>query len=478
MSQLRAKSVSAVKWAALTAVASKVVPPLTLVLVARLLTPEDFGVVASAMIVISFSQLLWEGGLAKTLIQRRSEIDEASQIVFWTNLVLASGLYALLFVTADFVATLCFRDNRVADVLRVQGLVLLLGALTSVHIARYQRELQFRRIFWLDLTTTAIPGIVALLFAYTGYGYWSLVFGTLAGNLARVVLVWVGSDWRPKWTYDRRIASEMFAFGSWVVLSAMLGWCYHWLDSLVVGARLDVHALGLYRGGGQLVMMVFNLLLSPLNPVIYSTFSRLHEEGKELREFVLRLNKIVATISLPVGAGLWLVADPLVSSVFGPKWAGLGQVIGILGMSHGIAWIAGLNPEAYRAIGRPDVETKVCALALPVFFFGYCIAAPFGLQVFLWTRLGLALYGLGWQWYFSYRILHTDTRALLGQVRLGMSATLVMVGVVSVLRGAMGGVKPLIVVPVLCGCGVLIYFALVRLLDAPFVRTTLALLRR
>ena len=160
------KVISASKWSALGEIAAKAITPLVLVVLARLLTPDDFGVIAAAAMVISFSQVFWDAGLSKALIQRENDIDEAAIVIFWTNAILGIVIYCFLYFCADLVVRV-FDDPRVGMVLQIQGLQLIISSLCSVHTALYQRELNFRVLFWVKLFTTACERPVLSSVTYT-----------------------------------------------------------------------------------------------------------------------------------------------------------------------------------------------------------------------------------------------------------------------------------------------------------------------
>ena len=171
-------------------IASKAGEPLVFVILARLLTPEDFGVMAAALMVISFSQVFWDSGMGKALIQRQGDIDKAADAAFWINLVLGVAVAAVLFSLAASISEVFFHDDRVAGVLQVMTLQVFLGAIASVHVALLQKNMQFNRLFWVRFATVSLPGLASIPLAWGGMGYWALVGGTLLGQAAQVVMLW------------------------------------------------------------------------------------------------------------------------------------------------------------------------------------------------------------------------------------------------------------------------------------------------
>jgi O-antigen/teichoic acid export membrane protein len=383
----------AIKWSFLSEIASKAVTPLVFVILARLLTPEDYGVAAAATMVISFSQVFWDAGMSKALIQFQGERTAAANAAFWVNCLLGLVVVSILLLSADFVANRVFHDPRVAAVLRVLTLQVLLTAIASVHTALLQKDMKFKPLFWVRLLTVTAPALVSIPVAWQGMGYWALVAGALVGQAVQVLVLWRIIAWRPSLSFDGEVARRLSRFGAWVAVSGLSGWFYLWADSLIVGMHLGAHDLGLYRTGNAFVMMIYGVLFGPLLPVLYSHLSSIQEDRARVSHTLAKVIRTITFVSVPTGFVLYGLAEPIGQIVFGVNWSGVGEVIAILGLTHGFAWIVGANGEAYRAIGRPDCETKMLAGTLPVYLLAYWISIQHGFTVFMWTRFALALCG-------------------------------------------------------------------------------------
>jgi len=196
------RAIQAFKWSVLGEVASRAVGPLVFIVLARLLVPEDFGVVAAAMVIISFSQVFSDAGLGKALIQRQNRVEESANVVFWINLGIGLVIVAILIAAAPLIAGF-FHDERITPVVRVLSLQILLAAFSSVHTALLQKDLNFKQLFWVRLVTTAAPGLASIPLAIHGMGYWALVAGTLVGQVVQSTMFWMLSPWRPQWGLDR-----------------------------------------------------------------------------------------------------------------------------------------------------------------------------------------------------------------------------------------------------------------------------------
>lgn len=389
MDDIKRKAIKASKWSILTQITTKAISPLIYVILARLLTPSDYGIVAVASMVISFSQIFWEAGLGKTLIQRNDQIETIANIVFWTNISLGFLIYLILFSISGYLADF-FHNNAVKNVVRVQSLSIIISSFGSVQTALFQKKLDFKTLFFINVATIILPAFVSIPMAYFGYGYWTLVTSNLIGSLANVIFLWLKSDWKPALNYDISVAKNIFRFSIWVMLESLLGWFFVWVDSIFVGRFLGTKEMGLYRTGNYFINVILGVSLSAILPVAYSTFSNLNSDKDKLMAAFRKVVKTIAFIAIPVSFGIALVSTPLSNIIFGKKWDGINNVISFLILTHGISWIVVINYEVYRAIGKADIGPKVSALSIPVYTLVYYIGISKGLNTFLYARFGLA----------------------------------------------------------------------------------------
>jgi PST family polysaccharide transporter len=398
------KATASIKWSALSGVIQYVAPPLTFLALARLLSPHAFGVLSTAMIFITFSQMFWEAGLGRALIQIQIAAERAANVVFWMNTVLGLVTYALFLVGAPLAADF-FKCPQCASVLRVLGLQAVILAFTSVQQNLYMRDFDFRGLFLARLIASVMPALVAIPMAILGMGVWSLVAGTLAGSLFFMLALWGKSDWRPQCHFETDVARRLAKFGAWVVLESFGAWLIIWGDSVLLGRYLGMEQLGIYRVAWTVSLVVFGLLVTPLTQVAFPAFSRLGDSSRHLKDAFTSAAKTISCVSLPSGVGLLILSPEISDVVFGNKWAGLGLIMGIIGILNGVAFTLYINRELYTAIGRPDLNVKVLIISLMFYLPAYLIAAPMGLNVFVYTRLALSLLALPIHVFICTRLL-------------------------------------------------------------------------
>lgn len=417
----------ALKWSFLSELASKAIQPVIFIALARLLTPEDFGVMSAALMVIGFSQIFWEAGMGQALIQRQMNIEDAANAAFWINIGLGIIIAGLLFVAAGSIAHIFFHDERVMAVIQVMTLQVFLGAVSSVHTALLQKDMGFKKLFWVRFATVSLPGLASIPLALNGMGYWALVAGTLAGQAAQVIMLWRMSNWRPKWSFHIQVAKEMGRFGTWVGVSGLLAWFYTWADSLIVGMYLGSHELGLYRTGNQFAAMIFAILFGPIVPVLYSHFSRVvdvSELSRQLKDVV----SAIALVSIPLSFLIVSTSSIFEGMFFGEKWNGISQIIAIMGLSHGVSYIFSANGEAYRASGNPQFETYPMLIGLVVFIPVYIFSIQHGIMAFLLARLcTVSLFGTVVHSFFAYKAVRIQPWFFLAYVSIFLIFSLILV---------------------------------------------------
>jgi PST family polysaccharide transporter len=404
--QILKKAATASTWSVITSAASKAIAPIAFIVLARILTPKDYGMVTIAMMVISFCRIFWDAGLNLALIQSQENIREVSNIVYFTNIILSGIVFCIIYFLAPLIAIL-FKEPYAVSVIRVLSFVIVINAFSAVQNSLFQKELRFKQLFYVGLIGTLIPGLVSIPAAIMGLGYWALVWGMIAGALAQLALLWILNPWRPTFSYDMKIAKKIIQFGLWSGGESLLAWGQTWIDSFIVASYLGTADLGLYRTGNMFVYSIFNLMLSPILPVLFSAMSLKPNDKLFISLAYDKATRWLFALSLPTGLMLFILQEPISLIFFSGKWAGISVVVGLVALDHGIGWIFGANQELYKAIGRPNVGLYSALLFLPMFILGCFISIKYGLLAFLITRISVsAILSFTIQPILVFRVIH------------------------------------------------------------------------
>jgi O-antigen/teichoic acid export membrane protein len=385
--QVQEQAARSVKWTTLANLLPRLVSPVSTMILAALLTPADFGTVAVSTLVIVLAQILVGLGLGPAVVQRRTFVHEAASAAQWLSLSASALLYGLLWIVAPWLAQV-YDIPLVAPVVRVSGLSLFLFALGTVPAALLQRDMAFRKLFWVESTSQVANVLASVSLALLGLGVWALVLGPLVGAAARAALAWFSSHWRPSFAVHRAVLRPLLGFSLWTMGASFLSWLFLYADNAIAGYFLGETGLGIYSLGFSLSNLLPGLVIPPLSAVAYAAFCAIQNDRAGVGHSLVQLQTLAAAILFPLCFGLSAVAVPAIALLYGDKWQGLGEVIRLLALMPGLSHLWSLNADAYRAVGRPDVWTELAALALVVLLPLLLIAGQYGLMPFTLARAG------------------------------------------------------------------------------------------
>jgi len=372
-------AVKGTKWVLLSSFVSYACYPIFTIILARLLVPSDFGLLAYAMIFMGVVKLIQDIGLRQALIQKKGDIEASADVVFTINFVLGILWYLGTFFVAPFLAEF-FNDFRVVNILRVMALSFLIIPFGAVQNTLLKKHLQFDKLFFLELIATLIPGIASIVLALSGHGVWSLVYGSLIGSMLNVFVTWFLVAWKPKLRFDRSCAGQMLKFGGAVSAESLLSWAVNTVDDALVGKWLGSAALGFYTVGFNIGIAPAKYISSSLLNVAFPAFSKLQDNKDAVRHAFLKAVKFISLITFPLGAIIAVTASQFVPVFLGEKWVNSVQVIQLISIYGIFMSVGSILPQVYKALGRPDIYLKYVAVrfavALPVYFY----TVPMGLK--------------------------------------------------------------------------------------------------
>lgn len=357
---LTGRAAAAARWSIATEVLVKAVSPVTQLVLARILAPEAFGIVATVTMVTSFADMFSDSGFQKYLVQHdfrsERELHSSADVAFWTNLALSLALWAGISFLCESVASLVGSPG-LGFPIAVACASLPLTSFSSIQLALFRRRLDFRTVMPVRVAVALVPLIVTVPLALAGAGFWSLIVGTVAGNIVNAAALTFLSPWKPRLFYSLALLEEMFSFSGWSLLEAVAIWATSWSGTFVVGSLLDAYHLGLYRQPMALVNSAFSLVTNATTPVLFSSLSRLQGSGKEFRSFFYRFQFNVSVFVLPLGVGIFCFRDFLTGLLLGDQWGDASLMLGCWGLSTGVMIVfSHYCSEVFRAKGRPRVS--------------------------------------------------------------------------------------------------------------------------
>lgn len=358
--------------------ASKLAVVISTIVLARLLVPEDFGLMALGLLVINYLERLKDLGAGPALIYSQEDPDRTGSVAFVLSLVSVTTLAVIAFFGAPAAAWF-FEDDRVTPVVRALAVAFFVSGLGVIHESRLRKFLDFRRRLIPEVASAVVKGGVSIGLAVAGLGVWSLVWGQIAGVTVGTILYWTVARWRPRWIWDPVLARQIIRYGLPMVGVSLLSVVLDNIDYLVIGRRMEADALGFYTLGFRIPELVILSFCIVMSQVLFPTFSQLQNDPKELRASYLTTLRYIALITVPAGIGLAIVAEAAVIVLYGDRWEAAIPVMRLLSL-YALVYSLGFHSgDVYKATGRPGILNWLTLfdimLALPVLWIasGYTI---------------------------------------------------------------------------------------------------------
>lgn len=387
---LHSRIINATKWSALTEILSKLVTPITSMVMARLLTPEAYGVVATFSIIIALADIFSDAGFQRYLIQHEfstsEERDQHTNVAFWSNLVLSFVLWGIIAIFCQPLATLVGSPGLGLG-LTVSCAGIPLAGFCSIQMALMKRDFDFKSLFWRRIVAIIIPLFVTIPLAIWLRNYWALIFGNLAMHIANAIFLSFKSNWRPSLFYKFSILLGMFSFCAWTLLDSLLVWATSYADIFFIGKMLNAYYLGLYRTSISLVGQIVSLITAIVLPVILPSLSRLQNDIPEMRRVLLKFQRITSIVLIPLGVGIFVFKDMITNVMLGSQWTEAAGFLGLWGLMEAITVVfARFCSPVYPAIGKPRVSVLVQFLHVIVLIPAIVISGQFGFKALYITR--------------------------------------------------------------------------------------------
>lgn len=344
-------------WRYMTFFSGKLMVLLSTIVLARLLTKDDFGVIGYAVTTIGFLDAMSDLGVYPAIIYFQGD-KNILNTAFWLGLLISTGLCLLTWLASPLIAAY-FRDPRAEEVTRILALTYPLGAIGKTQEALLRTRLDFRKNFIPDFIQAITKGGVSILFAVLGYGPWSLIIGQLAGTGIASAAFWIVSGWHPQIQFSVSRAKALLQYGLHIVWVDLFGIFLLNVDYLFVGRYLGAEALGVYTLGFRIPDLLILQFSRILSTVIFPIYTKMRDIPNSLAKGFLFTCRYVSLVTVPIGLGLALVARPVVEIAFTHKWndaVPVVQTISIYAVLISLAYNAG---SAYKAQGRPQVLTQL-----------------------------------------------------------------------------------------------------------------------
>jgi O-antigen/teichoic acid export membrane protein len=375
--ELGALVLRGLRWKVAGQVAAQLSRTLSTVILARLLTPHEFGVAAMALVVTAVAQLLTDVGFSASIVQQRTLCERDRATAFWTNAVagilLCVACVAVAAPIADF-----YGEPRVRALVVALSPTFVLAALGSTHAALLKRRLDFGKLELAAVIGTAAGVTAALVVAFLGGGSWALVAQALAATATTTVAIWLLASWRPRLTYSRASLAKLWGFGAPVFGARALAFLSRNTDNLLVGRVLGAQALGVYSVAYSVIVLPFERIIGPLQAVLQPALARLQDDVAEARRLWLTGVRAAAGIMMPATVGAIVLAPDLVHVVLGARWGGVTDVLRVLAWVACVQTLTSLSPLVLQSQYRTGLLLGATAVAYAAHVTGFVVGLRWG----------------------------------------------------------------------------------------------------
>lgn len=350
---LKQQALLGVFWSGIEKWGGQLISTLVFLLLARILGPKDFGLVALASTFLSFMQIFLDQGFSQAIVQRQELTDEHLDTAFWSNLLIALILFIIIILASGQVAAF-FKEPQLALILCWMAPNFIFGGLNGVQSALLQRKLNFKVLAMRRLAGTAVGGIVGITLAVLGFGVWSLVAKQIADSITAVLLLWSTSDWRPSAKFSPDHFRELFSYGINVVGINFLNYLNRNSDNLLIGYFLGSTILGYYSVAYRLLLITTEIMIGTIQKIAMPVFSRMQEDKNRLRNAFYQAIKLTSLFAFPVYIGMSLLSPELIQIVFGDDWVSAASVMRILSLVGPLYAGFYYNGPLIMACGKPS----------------------------------------------------------------------------------------------------------------------------
>lgn len=385
MGELKEKTLSGVKWNAIGRFSTQGVSFVISVLLARILSPSDYGVVGMIGIFMAIAQTFIDSGFGSALIRKKDCTDEDYSTAFYFNIVVGIVCYFILFFSAPLIASF-FDTPILKDIVRVLSINLFLGSLTIVQSAKLTAAVDFKSQAKISLVATIISGGVGLLMAYSGYGVWSLVYQSVSSSVVRTILFWVVTKWRPQRTFSKQSFKYLFAFGSKILSASLLHTVYANLTTILIGKFYTPKDLGYYTRGENLAVLPSSNLTGILQSVTYPILAKIQDDDARL---ISIYRKYIRITSMVIFFGMFLMAalaKPLIITLFTDKWENSIIYLQVFCFAYMFDHICQLNLNILYVKGRSDLVLRLEVIKKTISISMIVAAIPFGVLAICISR--------------------------------------------------------------------------------------------
>ncbi len=355
---IKGKTIAGLFWTFAERIGAQLVSFVVSIVLARLLMPEEYGIIAIVWVFINICNVFVNSGFGRSLIQKKNADDLDFSSVFWFSMAMSLVLYAGLFAAAPWIARY-YEMELLAPVLRVMGLRLIVAAFNTVQKAKVSREMQFKKFFFSTIGGTLVSAVVGIAMAYLGFGVWALVAQELTNVAIDTAILFITIKWRPRLMFSLERMKSLFHYGWKVLVSSLIDTLYEDFRSLYIGKLYTAQDLAYYTRGKQFPHLLVDNVNTSIASVLFPAISAAQGDPDAVKAMARRAMKTSSYVLTPMLVGLAAVAEPLIVLLLTEKWLPSVPFLQIICISCALLPLQTANVQAINAVGRSDITLKL-----------------------------------------------------------------------------------------------------------------------
>lgn len=408
--KLKQKAVSSMIWVAIQRYSTMFIQFISGIILARLLTPYDYGCIGMLAIFMVLAEAFIDGGFGSALIQKKRPTQEDYSTIFFWNLLMAVVLYAILFVSAPTIARF-YKIPLLSDVLRVYGIVLFIYAFNVVQRNQLRKKLNFKVLAKVTLFSAFFSLAVTIVMAYSGFGVWALVTQYILLALIPALLFWFFVKWRPTMIFSWTSFRELFSFGFYMFLTNLLNQFSSQFQGLLIGKFYNASTMGYYAKAQKTEAMASQSVMSIMTQVTFPLYAEMQNNKKALGNTIKRISMTLSYFAFPLFFIVMLLAKPLFIILYSERWLPSVPYFQVLCFAGLAGCLHGVNIQAISAIGKSKVLfvwtvvkriVGLSAVVLGLVSFGMkglLIGVVFNYWFAYFVNIGMVSKHIGYKWY-------------------------------------------------------------------------------
>lgn len=402
---LKVKASKGILWSSIERFSAQIIQFVIMIVMARILVPEDFGLIGMLTIFTAVSQSLIDSGFSQAIIRKQDRTEIDCSTVFYFNIVVSFILYIILFISAPLVAEF-YNQPKLTDIMRVVCLGIIINSFSVVQRALFTINVDFRTQAKASIFAASISGIIGITVAYVGFGVWALVIQQLVNYAVNTIVLWFYSRWHPLKHFSWKSFNEMFSFGSKLLLSGLINTVYGNIYLIVIGKMFSSSSLGNYTNAHNFSVFPSSNISDILRKVTYPILCGIQDETERLQHVYRNFLKLSAFVVFPLMVGLSSIAKPFIAVVLGNRWELCGKLLQIICFSMMWYPIHAINLNLLQVKGRSDLFLRLEIIKKILGAIVLVVTVPLGLIAMCYGQIVSSIVALVINTYYTGKLIN------------------------------------------------------------------------